>query len=250
MTLPRTSLVQRNKGFYHYNKSPTKVSGIFNYIAAMLQWGGQGCVVSRVGVGDYLITMDDLNITNILNCVCTVESAGTTDLVAKAEVITAGPPTTIQVTTWAGNVATELTATENVHFDITFEQGWNNEPDRHPKGYFHMTAGTTKIIGSVAIGAAGAVGVHYGRGFAMTRTAQGLYLLTFTDGFGSFLSGSCTVDDATGGTDLTAQFGTFTPGLVGACTWVVRTKTAGAQADPDATARIHFDVNLSSNASE
>jgi hypothetical protein len=254
MTLPRTSLVKRDKGFFHYELAPTRVSGYFNYIAAITQYGGQGCAVTRTGLADYLITMDDQDITSIRSCVCTIQSAGTTDLDCCVDTITMGPPTTIQVHTLAAGALTDLTATENCHFDITYIQSATNLPETHQLGYFHEVPDVTKIAGNFAItGAVGAVGAINCTGLDATapvvRTAQGIYTLTFQDGFAGIVSGTCNCGGA-GAVDVIAQFGAFTPGAAGATTLVIRTKTTAGQVNPPDTSRITFDLNLYSNSTD
>ena len=254
MTQPRTSLYRRNKGFYHYELAPTRISGFFNYAAAITQFGGQGSVVTRVGPGNYLITLADLDITSIRSCVCSTQTAGATDLDACIDTITMGPPTTIQVHTLAAGVLTDLTATENCHFDITYIQSGVNLPETHQLGYFHEVPDVTKIAGRFTItGIAGAVDVITCTGLDATvpvvRTAQGLYTLTFRDGFSRLVSGTCNCGGA-GAVDVIAQFGAFTPGAAGATTLVIRTKTGAGQVDPPTGSVITFDLNLYSNSTE
>ena len=237
MTLPRTSLVKRDKGFFHYELAPTRVSGYFNYIAAITQYGGQGLTsITRTGLGDYLLTLTDTDITSIRSCVCSIQSAGTTDLDCCIDTITAGPPTTIQVHTLAAGALTDLTATENCHFDITYVQSGLNRPETHQLGYFHEVPDVTKVAGNFTItGGAGAVDAITCEGLDATapvvRTAQGIYTITLQDGFADLVSGTCNCGGA-GAVDVIAQFGAFTPGAAGATTLVIRTKTTAGQVNP------------------
>jgi hypothetical protein len=112
----------------------------------------------------------------------------------------------------------------------------------------------TKVAGNFTItGGAGAVNVITCAGLDATapvvRTAQGIYTLTFQDGFAGIVSGTCNCGGA-GAVDIIAQFGAFTAGAAGATTLVIRTKTAGAQADPPTGSIITFDLNLYSNSTD
>jgi len=159
-----------------------------------------------------------------------------------------GPPTTIQVHTLAAGVLTDLTATENVHFDITYDQGYRNLPETHQLGYFHEVPDVAKVLGNWTItGAIGAVNVQNINGATVAQTAQGLYTLTFTDSFAGIVSGTCNVGGA-GAVDIIAQFGAYTPGAAGACTLVIRTKTGAGQAHPPTGSIITFDLNMYSNS--
>lgn len=256
MTIPRDGLVKTNKGLYHNETlPPTTVSGSFTIGAAATfyptQTGGQGCTITRTGAGLYLATMADTDIVSVLSAVaCIQDTAGAhTDLIARFEEPTVGAATTIPLETYAAAVATDVLTANNLacHFEITYRRV--QQADTDELGYWHHVTDAVKLVGSVDIGAVGAVGVHHGAGFTMTRTGAGDFLLTFADAFNGFLGGHVNAGHGAGvGGDLSANFGTFTAGAAGAATLEVGTQVAAVATDPTAGARIYFVCYLNSEA--
>lgn len=259
MTLPRNSLSKMIKGLYRYGIEPTVICGTFTIGAGATfyetQQGGQGAVIARTGAGAYTLTLDDADVVDVYSAIFTIQDiAGAhTDLVARAEdiTITAGVATIDCETFVAAGATDVLTAGGLVcHFEIIFTRGWRGQPDLNPCGYYHHVTDAVKVAGGVDIGAVGAVGVHHGAGFTLTRTGAGVYLLTFADAFNGFLSGSLNAGNASAaGGDLTCNFGAFTPGAAGAATLEVFTNTAAVATDPANGGRINFTAMMNSEAS-
>lgn len=258
MTLPRESLVHMNRGFYRYNIEPVVINGYFTCGAGatfyVTQIGGQGCEVTRTGVGDYLITLDDTDIVDVISATAWTqcEAAAATDLIARCESVTAGPPTTIVVESYAAAVATDVLdgADEKCHFQIVYTRSWRGQPLTKPLGYYHHDSDPVIVCGRVEIDAAGAVGAHHGAGYTMTKVGgagTGTYLLTFDDAFNAWHGGIVNAGNGSGiGGDISANFGAFAAGGAGAATLTIYTNTGAGAADPAATGQIDFFVYLHS----
>lgn len=88
-----------------------------------------------------------------------------------------------------------------------------------------------------------------GTGIAsVVRGAQGIYTVTFDEGFQTMQMGSCTVQTAASGvgTDTIGQVSTFTAGAAGACTLRLLVFTGAAAADPAVGDYVCFDAVLTS----
>lgn len=257
MTLPRESLSHMVRGLYH-NERPevTTISGSFTIGVgggvAVTQTAGQGSAVTRTGAGDYLVTLTDTDIEDVISATaCVQDTAGAhTDLIARAEDVTLGPPTTVVIESYAAAVATDALAANDlaIHYEITYQRAQQVNTD--PREFYHHVTDAVMLCGGVDIGAGGAVDAHHGHGFTMTRTGAGDFLLTFDDAFNGFLGGHVNAGNAAGaGGDLAANFGAFTAGAAGAATLQVCTQVAAVSTDPANGGRINFRVYLYSEAS-
>jgi hypothetical protein len=262
MTYPRESLVKLNRGLFRYGTSvPTVITGRFTIGAAATfyetQQGGQGCIVARTGAGAYTITLDDLDVGQILSATCCVQdTAGAhTDIYARAEdIAVAAGVGTVDIECYTGAVATDVLTANNLwcHFQIVYTRTGDAEPDDSPIGYYHHSSDPVLIAGRVAIGAAGAPGVITGGGVATVAggAGTGVYTLTFTDAFNQFLGGTVNAGNATGvGGDLTSNFGAFTAGGAGAATLLIYTTVAAVATDPANGGNINYSLYLGSESS-
>ena len=243
MTLPRESLYKYNRGLYRYDINPTIVTGNFtigagaNFFETQI---GQGAIIERTGAGLYQLTMDDTDITDVLCATCCIEDrAGAhTDLIARCEDITIGPPTTIDIEAYTSvpGAADVLTANDlYCHYQIIYTRSWQGQPDTRPRGYYHHGSTPTLVTGLVEIGAVGAVGTIHGEGIAgVVRNGAGDYTVTFTDAFTSFYSGGASSGETsgTGTTQQVCAFGPFTAGAAGAATLQIFTNDGAGAADP------------------
>jgi len=258
MTLPRESLSKIHQGLYHYNNEPTVITGRFTIGARPnfyeTQQGGQGARILRNGVGDYQLTLTDTDVVDVYSATFTIQddTGAHTDLTARAEdvTITAGV-CVVECDVLAVAAPTDVLTANNLYcyYQIVYARGGTGQPDFREIGYYHYVTDAVMVCGGVDIGAVGAVGVHHGEGFTMTRAGAGDYLITFTEAFNGFGSGVVNAGNATGvGGDLTANFGAFTPGAAGACTLTLGTQAAAVATDPAAGGRINFCVYLDGEA--
>jgi len=247
------------KGLYRYGNEPTVVSGTFTIGAAATfyetQQGGQGSIVARTGAGAYTITLADTDVVDVYSAIFTVQdTAGAhTDLIARAEdIAVAAGVATIDCEVYAVAVATDVLTANNLicHYEIIYTRGWAGQPDTRPVGYYHHVTDAVMVCGRVAIGAVGAVGLHHGEGFVVTRTGAGIFLVTFTDAFNGFLGGKVNAGNASAaGGDLSCNFGPFTAGAAGAATVNIFTNVTAVATDPVALGSINFTCMLNSEAS-
>lgn len=121
-----------------------------------------------------------------------------------------------------------------------------SDPRTNHHKFWHKERNLTKVVGRFAIaGAGGLVGVVTGHGFAITRTGQGDYLVTFTDAFSNLVNcqvGMIIISGAA--VDMYAQLGVWTPGAAGAATLQIRTKTIAAVQNPADTDSVTFEATL------
>ena len=261
MTLPRESLVKMNRGLYRYNVNPTIVTGTFTILPAgtfFLQETGQGATTTRTAAGDYTITLDDTDVTEILCAtVCLQDTAGAhTDQYARVEdIAVAAGVGTVDVKSLVGAVETDVLEAGNLfcHYQIIYGQGWNTQPDTHPLGYYHHESDPTLVCGRVAIGAAGAPGAITGAGVATVvgGGGTGIYTLTFTEAFNQLVGAriSCGNLSATAAADLSCNLGAFTAGAAGAATLVIYTNTGAVATDPNNGGSINYALTLAGESS-
>jgi hypothetical protein len=121
-----------------------------------------------------------------------------------------------------------------------------SNPRNNPSKFWHPNRNLTYISGNwTVVGGVGAVDVVTGNGFAVARTALGVYTITFTDAFSDLITAHANVACITAANlDLVAQLGPFTPGAAGAATLIVRAKAIGANTEVAATDSVHFDALL------
>lgn len=102
------------------------------------------------------------------------------------------------------------------------------------------------ISGSFAPAGAGAPTAVKGRGFTVSRTGTGTFLVTFADKWADVIGVTVTLQ-LSASANTAAQVGNWD---AAAKTLVIRTLTAGTDADIAANAnnRIHFDVNFTNTA--
>ncbi len=258
MTLPRDSLVKTIKGLYRYGNEPTVVTGRFTIAPTATffetQAGGQGGIIARTGVGTYTITLGDTDVVDVYSAIFTIQddTGAYTDVIARAEdiTITAGVAT-IDCEVYATAAATDVLTANNLYcyYEIIYSRGWAASPDYRNEGYYHHVTSAVMIAGGVDIGAVGAVGLHHGEGFALTRTGAGVFLLTFTDAFNNFLSGKLNVGNGSAaGADIAGNFGPFTAGVAGAATVNIFTNAVAVATDPTDGGRINFTCLLGGEA--
>ena len=114
---------------------------------------------------------------------------------------------------------------------------------------FHDSQGTSREIkymdGSFAPAGTGAPTDPRGSGFTASRTGVGTFLLTLADKYASLIGASATVGLASSA-DTQAQLGTVVTGGAATNTVVIRTITAGSDADisADANNRVFFQLAL------
>lgn len=259
MTYPRDSLVKMNRGIYRYNINPTVVTGTFTIGAAATFYEtqvGQGSIVARTGVGTYTITLDDLDVVEILSATCCIEDrAGAhTDIIARVEdcAVAAGVGT-VDIESYATAVATDILTANNLycHYQIIYSRAWQGQPSTRPYGYYHHGSTPTLVCGQIDIAAAGAPTVAHGAGFAVAGGAgTGTYTLTFTEAFNQFISGQVNAGNASAaGGDLSSCFGAFTAGAAGAATLEIYTQAAAVATDPANGGSINFAVYLTGEES-
>ena len=122
MSIPKNE----GQGFYHYESGATKICGRFQIVAgpAMGPWFGRGFTPTRVGIGDYLITLTDA-FTQVVSASATCQvAANNVDLYAQIGAITVGAAPTVQIQTKAIAADTEVTANDWVNFEITLRSEW------------------------------------------------------------------------------------------------------------------------------
>jgi hypothetical protein len=254
MTTPRDGLYKYNRGLYRYNTNPTVVTGTFTIGAAATFYEtqtGQGSIVARSGVGTYTITLDDLDVVEILSATCYIEDrAGAhTDLISRVEdcAVAAGVGT-VDIEAYAAAVATDVLTANNLycHYQIIYSRSWQGQPSQRPSGYYHHASTPTMVVGQIDIAAAGAPTVGHGAGYTIAGGAgTGTYTITFTEAFNQFLSGQVNAGNASAaGGDLSATFGAFTAGAAGAATLQVFTQAAAVATDPANGGSINFSVLL------
>jgi hypothetical protein len=98
------------------------------------------------------------------------------------------------------------------------------------------------VVGSFAPAGTGAPTTVQGKGFTVSRTGVGTFLLTLADKYAALVAATGTLQLlAAANSDV--QFGAYD---ASAKTLVVRTMTAGAAADiaADANNRVHFDLTF------
>lgn len=116
MTIPKNE----NQGIYHYESGAAKICGRFQIVAGpvMGPWFGDGFTPTRVGVGDYLITLTDA-FWQIVSAEATCQPAlHNVDLYAQIGTITPGAAPAVQIQTKAIAADTEVTADDWVCFEI------------------------------------------------------------------------------------------------------------------------------------
>lgn len=122
MSIPKND----QRGFYHYEPGATKICGRFQIVAGpvMGPYFGSGFTPTRVGVGDYLITVTD-PFTQFLNASATcLVALNNVDLYAQIGAITVGATPTVQIQTKAIAADTEVTNDDWVCFEITYRSEW------------------------------------------------------------------------------------------------------------------------------
>ncbi|MHA2064275.1 MAG: hypothetical protein ACXABY_07840 [Candidatus Thorarchaeota archaeon] len=122
MSIPRND----RSGFYHYESGACKILGRFQIVAGpvMGPWVGRGFTPTRVGVGDYLITLTDA-FAQIVSVQATCQVAlNNVDLYAQIGTITPGAAPAVQIQTKAIAADTEVTANDWVNFEITVRSEW------------------------------------------------------------------------------------------------------------------------------
>jgi len=80
----------------------------------------------------------------------------------------------------------------------------------------------------------------------VVRDAQGIFTVTFDEGFQAMQYGNCILQHAAGATDTVGQVSTFTAGVAGACTLRLLVFTGAAAADPAVGDYVCFDAVLTS----
>jgi hypothetical protein len=260
MTHPRESLYKYNRGLYRYNINPTVVTGNFTIGAAATFYEtqiGQGSIVARTGAGLYTITLDDLDVVEVLSATAYVEDrAGAhTDLIARVEdVAVAAGVATIDIECYdAVPAAVDVLTANNLycHYQIIYSRAWQGQPSTRPVGYYHHASTPTLVVGRIDVAAAGAPTLANGAGFAVAGGGgTGIYTLTFTEAFNQFLSGQVNAGNASAaGGDLSATFGAFTAGAAGAATLEIYTQAAAVATDPANGGSINFAVLLAGEES-
>lgn len=256
MTLPRESLVKMNRGLYRYNVNPTIVTGTFTILPAgtfYLQETGQGATTTRNAAGDYTITIDDTDVTEIFcatACLQTAGAAHTDQYVRVEDIAVAAGVGTVDLKSLVGAVETDVLEAGDLfcHYQIIYGQGWNTQPDTNPLGFYHHESDPTLVCGRVAIGAAGAPGAITGAGVdsVVGGGGTGIYTITFTEAFNQMIGAqvSCGNLSATAAADLSCNLGAFTAGGAGAATLLVYTQAAAVATDPNNGGSINWAVTL------
>jgi len=125
-------------------------------------------------------------------------------------------------------------------------------PRGDPKGFLCREPKCEKIIGSFETDAVPATAIVNPRGTGWVATVvgavNGRFLITLTDAAYRLISGIAGMQVTTGAAvDMYAQTGTFTPGVTGAATVILRTFAGGAEADPAVGDRVHFELTVYGN---
>lgn len=89
-------------------------------------------------------------------------------------------------------------------------------------GCYHYEHGPVLVCGRFTVDGTPAPDDVTGHGFTASRTGVGDYLITFDDGFSHMLGGAVSANSSAI-TGVMAKFGTFTPGVAGACTLQILT---------------------------
>jgi hypothetical protein len=122
MTIPKNE----QRGLYHYEPGAAKICGRFQIVAGpvMGTWRGRGFTPTRVGVGDYLVTLTDpFAVILSVQATCMV-ALNNVDLYAQIGTITAGATPAVQIQTKAIAADTEVTVGDWVCFEIAVRSEW------------------------------------------------------------------------------------------------------------------------------
>ena len=122
MSIPKNE----RSGFYHYEPGAAKILGRFQIIntPVMGPWLGHGFTPTRVGVGDYLITLTDA-FTQIVAVTATVlNAANNVDMYAQIGALVVGATPTVQILTKTVGAVTEVPDDDWVSFEITLRSEW------------------------------------------------------------------------------------------------------------------------------
>jgi hypothetical protein len=122
MSIPKNE----GSGIYHYESGATKICGRFQIIAGPIMgpFVGRGFTPTRVGVGDYLITLTDAFAQIVsVQATCMV-ALNNVDLYAQIGTITPGAAPAVQIQTKAIAADTEVTNDDWVCFEITVRSEW------------------------------------------------------------------------------------------------------------------------------
>ncbi len=250
MTIPRNDPSPR--GCFTYESGAAKICGSFQIVAGPVMGPnvGRGFVATRVGVGDYLITLNDPFFGPIICTAVVRNAANNVDMYAQIGTITPGAAPTIQIRTKTIGANTEVPNNDWVDFEITAMHEWNDAgamPRNNPVGFWHYerATGLVKVVGRFTVDAVPDIDVVQGHGFGVTRTGAGDYLVTFADGFVRLVGGQVTTEVTSGAAvDLSGQIGAFTPGAAGACTLQLLTKAAAVNTEVPANDAVHFEATL------
>ncbi len=245
MTIPRHS----ERGVYTYEKGAAIITGSFQIIAGPIMGPnvGAGFVATRVGVGDYLITLNDAFFGPIFVTATVRNAANNVDMYAQIGTITPGAAPTIQVRTKTIGANTEVPNDDWVDFKVVALSEWLDAavPRHNPIGMYVYDAGLVELVGRFTVDAVPDIDVVQGTGFAVTRTGAGDYLITMTDGFVRLVGAQVSAEVTSGaGVDLSPQIGAFTAGAGGACTLQVLTKAAAVNTEIPADDAFHFMITL------
>jgi hypothetical protein len=251
MTIPRHD----PRGDYTYENGPAVISGSFQIVAGPVMGVnvGDGFVATRVGVGDYLVTLNDSFFGPIFVTATVRNAANNVDMYAQIGTITPGAAPTIQIRTKTAGANTEVPNDDWVHFEVVALSEWLDAatPRHNPIGMWMYERGMATLVGRFTVDAVPDIDVVQGQGFAVTRTGAGDYLITFTDGFVRLLGAQVSTEVTSGAAvDLSPQVGAFTAGAAGACTLQVLTKAAAVNTEIPADDAFHFMVTLYGEALE
>lgn len=122
MSIPKNE----SSGFYHYEPGAAKILGRFQIVAGpvMGPWLGHGFTPTRVGVGDYLITVTD-SFTELVTVTATVlNAANNVDMYAQIGAVVVGAAPTVQIRTKTVGAVTEVPNNDWVSFEITYRSEW------------------------------------------------------------------------------------------------------------------------------
>jgi hypothetical protein len=117
MTIPKNE----GSGFYHYEPGAAKICGRFQIVAGPIMgpWFGNGFTPTRVGVGDYLVTLGAA-FAEITSVTATVQNAANNvDMYAQIGTITPGAAPAVQIQTKTIAADTEVPNDDWVNFEIT-----------------------------------------------------------------------------------------------------------------------------------
>lgn len=114
---------------------------------------------------------------------------------------------------------------------------------RFSQFFYSLLHKPVSIVGVASLSAAGAVLSQDIPGGTLTKTGVGAYLLTLQDKYSNIKSFGVILGE-------TAQNLQAVPGAasVSAKTYVINTKTAGANADASATAKLYINIVLSNSS--